>query len=1179
MVRSLRALVVGIALAWLAAIAVGQAGRPTPLRKLVTTGTFVDRDGVAHRWYINEAHTVIWDGRPYLPVGGMYVYRGRDQWETVKAQLDLMKRMGVIDLYLHLGVNVPGSDHDSPENIAYFQRTIDHLDQLGMRYGTQLQGYYPDGWGYPYEGGPTVEKITSSGIYSAEPGEVRSCLYLLVDQTDGTVRSGKAEVIENKRVQVKVDCPTGHTLTLCLTPETKGWRPYLWDGRCREWSDQMLRHYRAVKLGKGFRFVVDPYWNEVSFHYDFVPQAEDFRTHLAKWLRARYRTIAQLNRAWQALDRVPSFEVAARLVALRRMRDSQSGRDVSYQCDRDTGQCYRLAVGKSQYRYDFFEALGKGHRDFHNALANDFKTVADVPVIYKSCSDLDWAFINDSERADGFDGMGMEAYGTGEPLAIMNGIPAFAECEQATKTTWLCVTETAQGNHQDASPSRNVDLGYTDRLANMYANFNVLTACGAKGIFHFPLTGVDEDKPWSSSLLLDPRQLEWLRTYREMLENAPGIVNYRPTAYFRWPALFNPNNGLSYSDPWRDFSNAGGYWAWGAVGRAANSAWILPSFTLDVDTPMLMANLEDAPASLRFGADLERAIRSGRRITYVGFRKDLGSVPLLDRYFTDRFERDGDGKQVQVLKPPRGAKVLGRTPSGAAWNLSVGNLQIISKQVSDAQGWQPEGLVTGLERGRDPWREFLSKVCNVSLLTNLGEGLSGFTYPSDGGKTRTAVIWASGQPRTLRLPLLSDEHPQVAFPDGTPAGRMEKGSLVVELQPQDHSLRHEAVPFAPGGQYRDSEHTREAVIIRGLRRNLVVPDSRRSAPLDPRLIWIEGERATQTNFNCRAWRAMLECSSDAFLSLDSSADAPADTGYFATYRFRVKEAGTYQVWLREWYLSENSPCEWRLDQGKWQPASNLLPPQDIRMVSAWAPIDDERIHFAWYHYASLPLAKGEHSLAFRVTQRRPAGNKLWMARASEYAKHIDVVLLIAGAFTPNGKERPKATGLEPVLPSLNLLTNPSLELDADNDGFPDGWARSDQATRGEDEPIKWSVTPVGTMRESYVGICSLRITGGDVRHAWQTGPIPVKPGSHYLLGGFLRGEHVAGKASLAVSWRSAGGLELATEAVTNTGDFDWRWESREMTAPAGATTAVISCAVEGQGRCWFDDLDFHEQRR
>ena len=375
-------------------------------------------------------------------------------------------------------------------------------------------------------------------------------------------------------------------------------------------------------------------------------------------------------------------------------------------CIRDRDQStLALDLTTSQYNYDAMEFLGRSLLHYTCDIADEFKKLYDVPVIYKGFSDMDFWHINDLGTPGGHDGLGMESYGTGEPMMMFMAAHLYGELEQATKTTWLVVTETGEGNHQDNSPSRNKAPGYTSRLGTMYANYNALISGGAKGVFQYnmvPSEGTND--PWTDALTADVRQLEWLGTYDRILGSAPALADYKPAMYFRFPGMYNPNSMSLSSEPNGDYYGFGGWWWREPVERSENDIWIVPSFSLRPDTPMFIVSLENRPASERHRDELVKAVKDGVRITMIGFRKDLGEIPEIDRYYTDVFREDADGRKFQVLKPTPTSRVLDRCArTGEPWNLLDGNLQINSKQVFGLHGYRPDNLETGGEANPDPY--------------------------------------------------------------------------------------------------------------------------------------------------------------------------------------------------------------------------------------------------------------------------------------------------------------------------------------------------------------------------------------------------------------------------------------------------------------------------------------------
>jgi len=1278
------------------------APAPGPPPIFISTGTFTDKYGVPHRWHINEAHTLFWDGEPWFPVGGMFI--PDNDWETIKAQLDLLRRYGVRDIYFNVGngMMTPHTwEAKSDEQLRYFQRVIDYMDEIGMRYGVQTSGLEAKGYAYDLMGGPDAEVIVGDNGKAALVGRhddkaiegsdllvyrrnVRDAFYLAADtQTGGVVAWGEAGIEHDERpgeqgrrrpddhkaVHVPLQgLPAGKLrISLCLAERRDGWNQnmYYWGGQFDAYAAKMRELYTKVRMGPGFRFAVDLFWNENNLQHGFVPSDPDYREQCARQLREKYSTLDALRKAWAPDDpnAIESFEQAARLLPLRAIDDAKTKVAWAYLIDPQSRRLVRCRFAVSQFRYDLVEAIGQQVRDFHNRIADVFKEMNDVPVIFKCFSGLDWWHINDARgvppfqrphaasekrrftpsrggETAGFDGLGMESYGVGEPMLTFMGIPAFGECEQATRTMWLVVTETGEGNHQDACPSRNKLMGYTSRLGMMYANYTSLISGGAKGIFQYYLMpGRGEDAFWSDAVSRDPRQLEWLATYARILAHAPKLADYRPRVYYRFPGIFNPNGGLTFSDPYRDYYNTDTLWFVDPAGKLPDGTWVLPTFSLRPKTDMYLVNLENAPASQRYAGEVEAAIASGQRITWIGYRKDRGTIPSVDRYYTAEFAKDDDGVEFQVLAAPPSARVIARNRAGRVWNLIDDKVQIISKNVDTGVGWRPDRVDLPLGRHAFDYRGFMRDVLGAVILDTADPALEAFSY-REGDESVTVVSLAPGYGSVVRLgkdlppytldatgnvlPPPKDGFSRVvtldrattsaAYADGETIKPAPNGVRSVVLRPADLTLvkRSDRHRWAPEGILFDTIHARDTVIVRSDTTATAggvsdphfddpgattAPAKRSGAETPPACVWIEAESAGESNFNLSVFGGLTGLSGDAMLGLGTAVPPPQPDGYFAKLAFDVPAAGEYQLWIREGYLATASPSRWRIDDGAWHDAPNTLVPRDIRLVAQYNAIDDERMIFAWYHYAAVTLTAGRHRLVYSVASPRPKGQQVGLAEARPYAKLLDCIALVPGGFTPNGKERPRVikTAAEPV--RVNLLANPSLEYDiggwtaAQQEG--DTWKPAELSVeRGWEKDFWWTyradnegkirlegLMDIGGLRvrQSYAGVRSLRIRAGATTRRISSTPADVRAERAYVFGGYVRTEGLArASATLRLRFLGANGEMLGTHDLPGVPRTS-HWtlvESEPVRAPRGAKSAAIDCIItpDKTGTAWFDDM-------
>lgn len=980
---------------------------PAPADKPVSSGVYVDRDRGRHPWQVNQAHTLIWDGEPYLPVGGMYSppYMSEPTesgWALTRAQFDLLKQKGVIDLYIHVAMSSP------PESL---QRIIDYLERNGFRYGIELSDGLGHGPGYVVQkDGLKVEHITRSGTYGVEVRDPLGGVSLLVDESDGSVvKVGKARVYNREKqtgrtladgrpematetgLEIDVECPPGKSFCACFTPLVNGGKPYFWDGGFEAYRDKLLNYFGKIRFGKGFRFVVDPLHNEMNVSHTFVPSSPAWARQFSRWLALRYKNDEELNKAWAVQgDRVPGIEVAARLIPLRVLRPSRSEIGILY--DPRDGKIYRVDVSVSQAWYDMMDFAADAYARYCNDICRGFKTkVADVPIVFRHSGPMARYRINMEQS--GFDGIGMEPRGVGETAVQMNAAVCYSEAEQSAKTMWLLVT----GFSQAASESQLASIAHVDR-ESMYADFATLLGIGAKGIFVSCLSsGPSPDgQPWMTEYIRDPRQLEWMATFRRIMESSGKLPDYRPTYYYRFPAqraeksVFGPKQ-TDYAGLDGDWTGCGGGTG-RAVMRGPDGTWVLPTWDCSVDTPLIIANLTGPPASLRYGSQLSKLIREGQTlVAYTGLRTDLGTIPELDRYFTKEIAADEEGRRFQVLRPTSTCKVLGETGDGKVWNLVDGKLQIISRDVKDLEGWQPDGLrIPRVEQTHEPER-FLAEVLGVFDF-RIEPGIRGFAFQED--RKPVAYLWCEGMASSIRLSPDSLKGVEIRYSNGERAGEKAKdGSVTVRipLKKQPETVTADA-PFVRG-QHRATDNWIEAVVLEGIRLDELKSLGEMkpaNAPSESTVdIRIEAENFLDSNFNLGKYSGMTKLSANAFWGLDSFVDPPASTGYYVKYVFSAPRAGTYDLWVREW--TGKSGCHWRVNGGRWTPAPERLEDFDRQFCGPWSLFDDDAIVFAWRNYGKVSLRQGENSLDIWVSAKRRKGDK--------YCKFLDVI-----AFTSDGRK-------------------------------------------------------------------------------------------------------------------------------------------------------------------------------
>jgi hypothetical protein len=1245
----------------------GDSDAPLPI--IINTGTFVDKFGTPHRWHVNKTHTLYWDGVPFLPIGGMHI--PDENFDTFKAQIDLLARHNVRDVYWNVGhsTQMPRTwESKSDDRLRHFQRCIDYMDEAGIRYGMQFSGLQANGYAYQLMGGKEV-------VFTIRPGEseprlersndeqwykdgkvnvafrrVRDGFYLIAHaETGKIVASGAVEVARDEREgrEGRERSPEEQVVRIPI-PAAEGqshpWPPgeyklYLtiaafiegWNSNMHFWGEDTPKYYQAIRdlyekmrMGPGFRFVVDAFWNENNFNHGFIPWEESFRTKYAAYLESRYGSIARLREAWHAESNrnLETFEDAANFMPIRTVREAGTDTTWDYLIHRQTKELLRVPQSTSQHRYDLVESVSKQVRDFHIEIADVIKELFDVPVVFKFFSGVDHWHANDAGIAGGHDGVGMETYGLGEPQLAFMGIAALSSCKQSTKTMWLIVTEVGEGNHQDQALSRNKLFGCTSRLGSMYPMYASLIGGGAKGIYHYymvPSPGAD--RFWEDATIRDPRQLEWMGTFARIVDSAADrLADYEPTAYYRFPALMHPNSGLLFSDPNRDYFNTDCLWWVDPAGKLPNGAWMLPTFSLSVPTDMMLINLENTPATLRWADEVNAYLDGNPRVTWLGYRKDIGRLPAIDRYYTAEFAEDDDGVEIQVLKPSSDCRVIAANADGKVWNLMAGNLQIISKDARNKTGWRPDRVVLDGKDHRFDYRTFMRETlgvqevdCDVEAFTFIegDERVTVFALPPETEKTvqigEQFPPWrvdAVGNPlpgRTLGPVTVAVR----GIPSGTTATyaggqaiEIPRGSeFSLTLWPDELVLsKSNGKPaWAREGLVFDSTNSRAAAIFRSPAGAKPLEPVRSPAPQASPAITVEAEDFVESNFNLNTFSGLAGLSGYGMLGLATQVPPPGLDGYFATYEFQVAKAGTYVLRVRQSYLATASPGRWRIDDGPWQEALNEYVPEDIRIVTQYNSLDDERMIFAWYTYGTYTLSAGTHRLAYSVVSRRPGGLDIGLQNSTPYSKLLDCFEFVPVATRPEASPHVR----------VNLLANPSLEEDTGGwtasewtDGRwkwfelrdDHGWDRDFWWTRkvgGEGRVFIDGFMDLGgmTIRQSYVGVRSLRVRAGEQPRRFSAQPVAVTPGEKIGFGGWVRAETVHATADLRLRFLDVDGREVAVTATpAMRGDTHWQEAQLSVVVPQGARSAVLDCQMEGGkkdlrrfGRnwhdtAWFDDL-------
>ena len=493
--------------------------------KYKTSGIFVDGAGGQHPWSVNDAHTLLWGGAPYIPVGGAFASRylalgatDENYAADVKA-LETIKSKGITDIILKSTGPITSVDP------AALQKMIDYLDANGFTYGIEmddgpkeaLKGYLVSPNRYRLEGPSNDTQIVCSWP------DVDSALYVVVSKADNSIKAMGGAVSGDGKVIVNLSEPLAAGQILIVYPHKSykavadGGVGDIWTG-FSEYRDRVLEFFKKVKFGPGLRFFLEPFTSKMDFTGEmtnFLPDSTGFRLGLEAFLTKKLVHEGAVRASWGVNDDLKSIEVAARLVPLW-----GGGRGVPYAYDRATADRYQIDTSVSGAWRDIIDYRDRSAQERMNTISDVLrKQVANVPVVFKSAK-YHRVYSNPFGMS-GYDGLGAEAYGTGDvPVAKVAG-PLYALAEESAKTMWYiaAATQTSSGN--------KTLVGYANENALMVA-LDYLREVGCKGFFVDSLQALPDETRKNFGLINDPQQLGWLAGFKTRLA-AASAAEFKPT--------------------------------------------------------------------------------------------------------------------------------------------------------------------------------------------------------------------------------------------------------------------------------------------------------------------------------------------------------------------------------------------------------------------------------------------------------------------------------------------------------------------------------------------------------------------------------------------------------------------------------------------------------------------------
>ena len=515
---------------------------PVSSSKLTSNGSFNDSSGAKHDWTITRAHALKWDGKAYLPIGQSITPKsfssaGADAWEADVQRFEKLKAIGIQDVI----IAPPVSLTEVP--VHSLQRLTDYLDANGFTYGIE----FGKGIGRSVSGTvvkPSSYRYSDKNSLSATWNVTGSEKNLYVITSSGedskilkinevaTVDGIATASLENLNSDRIVALLYPHKTIL---PNSSGGLPDLWT-EFDNYRDKLLEYFSGVKLGKGFRFFIDPLATRISLAGEtdyLIPASKNFLLEWEGYLARRYPNIDEAKLAW-GLDNSEPFthKSLSRMIPLW-----ANAKGVAYLYDTQTHIPTPVTNAlKSRWWEDFLTCRNASISYYMNAMAQVLKhEVADVPVVY-TWTHTHPIFWNNS-REVGYDGLCVLA-GASHLEARTVG-PAYSEAEQSVRTMWCLAAglgsddkpndPAARLKTASLSPGTSESQGYAPlSKIDLYSTMDSLRRFGFKGFF----TGEPGDGNGSQTILASNIAAGWLKDYGTRMNAEANAADYLPTVLY-----------------------------------------------------------------------------------------------------------------------------------------------------------------------------------------------------------------------------------------------------------------------------------------------------------------------------------------------------------------------------------------------------------------------------------------------------------------------------------------------------------------------------------------------------------------------------------------------------------------------------------------------------------------------
>lgn len=371
-------------------------------------------------WQINANHSLVWGGRPYMPVGA--------EIDGTVADAEKAATGGIKDVLVDLPANGAGwSDVFSALNKSQtrFLLRVNSLAPMAKGFAVEPQGY-------------RVADITTPKHVSFAIPEATRALVLIVDQRDASITKSEQVPIQNGAFTYDVPEINGLPHVLLVYPEMISLeQPDFWEGLDAQ-RDALLTALKKNSPGAGLRAVVNPLGKMLRIPgrgTRFVPTSGYFQDELRALLESRYRSVETATKAWTVgAPDFQDFDTLARLVPL------WSGfRGVAYLWNPANDHLYSADIKRSTAWKDINDCVLLAATRRFRSLVTAIRATADVPVLQEWAG---WAPPYDGSQIS-IDGVGLRVSASSPTALIDDSAKPVSSVLRWSRPGWLLATDLA----------------------------------------------------------------------------------------------------------------------------------------------------------------------------------------------------------------------------------------------------------------------------------------------------------------------------------------------------------------------------------------------------------------------------------------------------------------------------------------------------------------------------------------------------------------------------------------------------------------------------------------------------------------------------------------------------------------------------------------------------------------